>query len=799
MIAPRWRKVLRDLWLNRVRTILIVLTIAVGAFAVGTIGASKVALEQQLPQRYQEIDPAHIVFTTSLFDADLVHSIESIPGVAAAEARRSLAVRMLEDPARDTWRDLAIFGVVDFADMRVYKLWHESGQWPPERGTLLMERGSLSYLNLREGQEITIKTPQGKQRTLRISGVAHDLYHMPAFIEGTVYGYVSADTLVWLGQDALYNELNVRVSGDVRDSTYMRAMTDKITRHLEGEDLAVFVTFRPQAGSYPMDYIVNTVLLLLTLLGSLILLLGGFLVINTISALIAQQARQIGVLKAIGGRSRQVLAIYLGMVLILGLLGSLLAIPLGMLGAQALTGFMADMLNYKISPDGFPLEMILMQLAVGILVPIFAALLPILGGVRKPPAQALSEYGSNQVWSGMRVMDGLLRRLPGVTRPVLLAVRNPFRRRNRLIFSLIMLALAGGSFITVLNLRSSLQQTVEDMLNFWQYDFWVDLNRPYLNERLQKEAARIPGVAEVEGWGYEMTRRVRPDGSESNPIFFFGVPPQSRMVRPTILQGRWIEAGDRNTIIIGVGLLDVEPDLGLGKEVVFKLNGKERAFRIVGVMQMLGNQTVGYMAYTGYDTFTALANKENRADMAVVRTTATQPGENLLIGTRLEKGFEDSGIEVRSVLQMESERMEIDAAFGIVIVLLMIMVLLLSAVGGLGLMGTMSLNVIERAREIGVIRAFGGANRSVYQIVILEGVVIGIISWFFSLLVAAPLTWVFCDLIGRSFLSTPLAYRYATEGALLWLAIVVILAILSSALPAANAVRLTVREVLSYE
>lgn len=799
MIAPRWRKVLRDLWINRTRTILIILTIAVGVFAIGAIGAAKVVLERDLPQRYIEIAPAHIVFTTSLFDKEMVDSIAAMPGVAAAEGRRNLSVRMLEDPASNTWRDLSIFGIADYEEMHVYKLWHENGQWPPERGALLIERGSMSYLDLHEGQEVIVKTPQGRQRALRITGVAHDLYHMPAFIEGTVYAYVTDDTLDWLGQEAGYNELYVRLEGDIHDKAYMQHMTEEITDHLEGANQIVFFTFRPEADSYPLGYIANTVLLLLTMLGGLILLLGAFLIINTISALLAQQSRQIGVIKALGGRNDQVAGIYLGMVFIIGLLGTLLAAPFSFLGGRGLVQFMGETLNYDVQLDAFPPVIIILQLAIGMLMPILVALIPILSSVRKPPAEVLNEYGKNQVWSGMRWVDSFLHRLRSLTRPVLLAIRNPFRRGSRLVFSLIMLALAGGSFITVINLRSSLLLTVDNMMSFWQYDFWVDLNRPYLVERLQQEAARVPGIAQVEGWGFEITRRIRPDGSESNPIYLFGVPPQSNLVMPTIIQGRWLEPGDSNALVIGVGLLDVEPDLGLGQEIILKVNGDEQPFRIIGIMEMLGNQTVGYMAYASYSYYTELAHKTNRADMAVVRTLAATPTAKRAAGAALEKEFDRVGLDVQSVLQMEDERMEINSAFNIIIVLLMIMVLMLSFVGGLGLMGTMSLNVIERAREIGVIRAYGGSNNAVFRIVILEGVVIGVISWLFSLILAAPMTWVFCDLIGYSFLSMSLAYHFSPGGAILWLSLVIVLATLSSALPAWNAVRLTVREVLSYE
>lgn len=799
MIAPRWRKVLRDLWVNRARTLLIVLTIAAGVFAIGAIGAAQWTLQRQLPAQYREINPADIIFTTSEFDADLANSVESISGVSQAEARRNLYVRMQEDAAAGTWRDLFLFGIVDYADMRIDKIWPVSGAWPPPKGTLLMERGSMSYLNLKEGQQITIKTPQGKQRTLTISGAAHDLYHMPAFIEGTVYGFISDDTLRWLGQDVAYNELYVKLEGNVRDAAYMQRMKEKITDHMEGTGLVVYVAETPNPDGYPMDYIANTVLLLLVLLGGVILLLGAFLVINTISALVVQQARQIAVIKAVGGRTRQVLGIYLVMVFILGVLSALIAIPFSVLAARALVEFIGSILNFNARLETFPQEIILLQLAVGILVPLAAALIPIWGSARRPPALALSEYGRERVWSGVRAVDHALRALPGLTRLERLAARNPFLNRRRLVFSLMMLSLAGGSFISVINLQTSLQQTVDDMLSFWQYDFWVQLNRPYLSERLEREAMRIPGVSGVEGWGFEVTRRVRLDGSESNPIYFYGIPAESDMVKPIILQGRWLVKEDRNALVIGMGLLNAEPDLGIGKEMVLKVDGEEETFHIVGVMEMIGNQTVGYLCYTTIETYNRMSSQANRADLGVVLTSGTTPQERESIGAAVENGLEDSGLEVVSIMHMDDERMEVNSAFGILISLLLIMVLLLALVGGLGLMGTMSLNVIERSREIGVIRAFGGSNRSVFRVVVLEGIVIGMISWVLSLLLALPLTRLFCDLVGHSFLSMALTFRYSIAGALLWLGLVTALAAISSALPAANAVRLTVREVLSYE
>lgn len=799
MIPTPWRKVLRDIWANRARTALIVLTIAAGVFAIGTIGATALTIQRQVPAQYQAIHPAHFLFTTSLFDIEMVDTITSIEGVADAEARRNLSVRLLIDPASDTWKDLFLFGIADFEDQRVDKIWPVSGAWPPPKGTLLMERGSMEYLSLRQGQEITVKIAQGKRHTLTISGVAHDLYHMPAFIEGYVYGYVTSDTLLLLHEPELYDELYVRLDGDVYDQAYMRAMKDEITDHLERLGVVIFSTEQPKPDGYPMDYITNTVVLLLILLGALILLLGVLLVINTISALVAQQARQIAVIKAVGGSTRQVLGIYLGMVVILGLLSTLVAIPFSRLAARELVAFINGMLNYNARLERFPPEIIALQVGLAVLLPVIAALLPVWGSARQSPAPALSEYGHGRVWSGVRALDRVLQVFRRITRLELLALRNPFRNRSRLLFSLIMLSLAGGSFITVINLQTSLRQTVDSMLSLWQYDFWVLLDKSYLVERLGRYAVTIPGVSAVEGWGIEMTRRVRPDGSESNPIFFFAAPPESSMLSPKILQGRWLQSDDENALVIGIGLLAEEPDLGIGREVIFKVNGKEQRFHIVGICEMLGNQTVGYITYTSLDTYNRMMHQKKRANMIVVKTTGATPEERLALGSAVEKALKNAGIEVATVQQMDDERLEIDSAFGILIVLLLIMVMLLSLVGGLGLMGTMSLNVLERSREIGVIRAFGGSNGSVMKMVLLEGVAIGMMSWLFALLLAIPLTWLFCSLIGHSFLSMALWFQYSASGAFLWLGLVIVLSAFSSILPAVNAVRLTVREVLSYE
>ncbi|KAA0252613.1 MAG: FtsX-like permease family protein [Chloroflexi bacterium] len=129
----------------------------------------------------------------------------------------------------------------------------------------------------------------------------------------------------------------------------------------------------------------------------------------------------------------------------------------------------------------------------------------------------------------------------------------------------------------------------------------------------------------------------------------------------------------------------------------------------------------------------------------------------------------------------------------------MTMAVLLALVGGLGLMGTMSINVLERTREIGVLRAIGASNRSVALVFIREGVVIGLMSWAMGAVFAIPMTQGLNQALGQAVMGTALTYTYSMPGFWMWLGIVIFLSMLASFIPARNASRLTVREVLAYE
>lgn len=803
LLKPRWRKVVRDLWLNKIRTMLVVLSIAVGVFAIGTVSSSYIILTKDLSDTYMATNPAHAtILSFQSFGDDVVKAVENLREVQEAEGRRRVTVRAKTGP--DEWRIIWLVAISDFDDIQIDKFNPERGAWPPPDNTLLIERSALSLLKADLGDELIIKTPDGKERPMPIAGIAHDLNAQMYTFDGVASGYVTADTLDWLGQDRDFNELRIRVAEQTDNKAHIQAVANRARDKIEAAGNTVWFTFVPEPGKHLfLNPIIQAISFIMGAMGLMSLLLSGFLVINTISALLTQQTRQIGMMKAVGAKSRQVISMYLVTVVIFGALSLLIAIPLGVAGAHLFSKFIASFLNFDVTNFRLPISVLLAEVVVGLLIPLIAAIFPIISGTRITVREAVGSYGLGKGRFGTSLIDrlllfiqrsALLRRR--ISRPLLLSVRNTFRRKTRLAFTLITLILGGAIFITVFSVRDSMLGTLRDWLAYYQYDVAIQFERDYRIERLIRESLQIPGVVDAETWGFYNTRRERPDGSNSDNIILFAPPANTKLVKPSIVEGRWLLPDDQNAVVVNSIVLRDEPDLKLGSDMVLKIEGREQSFRIVGIAT--GGMPMAQI-FTNYPYFSEVAHDVGRAQWVFVTTEEHGLDFQSQVARAMEERFEYIGFDVGATAKVEEEMGEVEAMFEVIVVLLLLMSFLLAVIGGLGLMGTMSINVLERTREIGVMRAIGASNRSVRRIFIVEGVIIGVLSWLAGALLAIPLSKTISDVIGEQFLNTPLNHTFSVRGAILWLAVVIILAAVASFLPAWNASRLTVREVLAYE
>jgi putative ABC transport system permease protein len=203
-----------------------------------------------------------------------------------------------------------------------------------------------------------------------------------------------------------------------------------------------------------------------------------------------------------------------------------------------------------------------------------------------------------------------------------------------------------------------------------------------------------------------------------------------------------------------------------------------------------------------YTTFSKVTGQQNPVTEVRVRTdtsTLAAPTGQDDIAETLEDRFENAGFSSSTARTQYATFDQFSNAFDIILIVLMVMAAILAVVGGLSLTGTMGMNVFERTREIGVLRAVGASTGSVRQVVVVEGVVVGLISWVLAAAISGPMGVVLAGAVVRIVMDSDLVYQYSFGSLGVWLLIVIVIGVLSSLAPARNAAVLTVREVLDYE
>lgn len=574
-----------------------------------------------------------------------------------------------------------------------------------------------------------------------------------------------------------------------------KAVAAEVKDRLEKAGSPVAFTQVPTPGEHPAQDFLNAIFLILGAIGGLSLGVSGFLVVNTISAIIGQQTRQIGIMKAVGARDRQIAEVYLGIVLGYAAISLLVALPGGALGAWVLTRFTANLLNFQATEFFVAPSVIGTEVAIGLLVPLIAAAWPVVRGVRVTVREAISTSGIADSFGKSR-LDRLLQEIRGPSRPTLLSIRNTFRRKARLALTMLALMLGGAVFMSVFTLRASLMATLDDTLRYFNYDAQVQLTVPARTPILVRTAESIPGVVAAEPWTFASAQRVRADDTTSGNLIVFGLPDGATTVRPVVEEGRFLLPGDGNALVVTRNLLDDETDLHVGDKVKLTSKGRDVTFTLVGIVQSPTQRPFLYAPSAALDTLTRDAGK---AQMLMVVTDKHDAATQRATADAVRDTLDRAGMEVTLVQTLSEIRATVDALYTTMLVFVSVMSLLLGVVGGLGLAGTMTMNVVERSREIGVMRAIGARDSAVLMVFLTEGLLIGFLAWLAGVIASLPISKILSDVLGNQFVKRPLTYTPAMDGIVIWFVVVAILAIVASFLPAWRATRMVVREVLAYE
>jgi putative ABC transport system permease protein len=793
MRSPRLRKIIRDLWQHKGRSLLVILAIAIGIFGVSAILTANVILTREIDRNYLDTNPASVIFYGENFDETLVTEINSWPEVATVELRSRITGRYQAAP--DQWLLIYLFVIDDFDNLRVNTFYPEAGGWTPAPDEILLERSALELFEGEIGETAVFKTPNGSPQALTISGTVHDPGQAPAWMEGFGYGYITREGVAQLGEVPIFNQVRIVADNNIDDREAMRQLANTWQDRLDDLNVTVSRTEVPVPGKHPHTTQMQTILYLLQSFGMLALILSGVLVATLISALMGQQIRQIGVMKAFGARRRQIIGVYLGMVLILGSLALFIGMPLGMAGGRSYAGFAATMLNFEIASYEVGYWVYLVQICAALLIPALAAAVPVYRGSRITVREATSDYGVNEQAFGTRSIDALLGRVQGGGRGLLLALRNPFRRQGRLVLTVLALAAGGAVFMMALNVGASWQNTTDRDFASRDYGASVELKRPFPTTELLPLIESVPDVTAVESWLSVKTAVNYPDGTQGLPFQLLAQPDGSEMVSFPLMEGRWLEPDDENAVVVSHILAADEPSIVVGETLHFNINGEELAWEVVGIARQLGANIV----FANASVVAEQLELEGQTNYLLVGMNAHDLAGETAVLQEIEAVLAEAEVPIITTSATTRLRQAMDDHLIIIILLLLIMAALVAAVGGLGLMSTMSLNVLERRREIGVMRAVGATSMKVLLIILGEGIVIGLLSWGLALLLSFPLTNVVANVSGQIFIQAPLFVTYSLQGMGIWLAIVVVITAVASSIPALQATDLPVNQVLAYE
>ena len=800
-LSTRWIKIFKDIWDHKSRSLLVILSIAVGVAAVGMINNAKSMIERDLYGPYLAGNPALVQIYVSPFTDNLTKAVSGMREVKTVQARRTTGATIFQPDG--VARDISLMTVADFADIQINRLPVEAGTGVPGVREILLERQSAVGLGVTVGDKVTLEIDNQRRYELTVVGILHDIYIRPFTLGKQAAGYVTMSTLEWLGLRSYYNRLDIVTTENPYSREHVLAVAalarDRVIQPA-GYTVARIVIpgYSSDPGQHWAQNQINGLLLVLQVMGILAIFLSGGLVVNTISAILSQQIKQIGIMRSVGAVRRQLIGMYVLNVTILSIVGLLIGLPFGLLGAIGLAKLAASFLNFSISAYDLPSHVALLQMAVGVIMPIGVALYPILSGTRISVYDAIYEYGlSKEDRKGL--IDRLLIKIRRASPPVMLSLRNTFRNKARLAFTVVTLTLAGAMFIAAFSTRASLTAQINEVGRYVAFD--AALGVPYGTSRfaVEREALRIPGVTVAEGWASSSGIVMHADGTEGDEIEIAGVPVDIKTIEPNLQSGRWLQAGDTRQVVVNDDFLEREKQVKVGSEITLKVGATERTFEVVGI---LSKHLSGARVYTNFDTFAKLTGRQNQADSIRIRASATQSGSAAVqdaLAAQLEQRFKDAGLSTSSSQTRHTSYEMFTSAFDIILLVLVIMAGLLATVGGLSLTGTMGMNVLERTREIGVLRAVGAANSAVRQVVVVEGVVVGLMSWLVAAALSVPVSRVLATAVVESVLKASVNFQYSAVGLIIWLAVIVGIGIVSSLGPARNAVRLSVREVLDYE
>jgi putative ABC transport system permease protein len=796
-----WKKVWSDLWDNKIRTILAILSIAVGVFAIGVTFGMSDQLLSGMDTAHQASIPAHFtIAVTQDVDETIVNRLKKIDGVDDIALGNFKGIRY-KIKLEDEWDTAWLISREDYEEQDYELLPLKEGEWP-KANRIGIERLSSQHFELELGDTVYFEI-NDRPKERKINGkLRHNFVPPPAFGGPAVFFTDAAVMELFDTAKCEYNQIIVRVTPY---SAYLaREVASEIKDRLSKERIGVAVTIYQDPHEHWGRSFMEGINLVLQVMAVVSLGASVVLIFNTLTGIITQQTNQIGILKAIGGTQARIVKIYLAAVMVYGSLSLLIALPLGAFLAFGITQYFLNLFNIDYEQFQYSSQAFGYQFFAALVVPVLAALWPVLNGTAITVREAISSYGIGGDF-GSNVLDRFIERLGHrfMSAPYAVALGNMFRRKGRLLLTQGVLVLAGTMFLAVMSLSSSINLTLDNIFDKLKFDFLVSFEDEERVDRTLALALHHPDIEYAEVWfehGASLLKegqRLKEAGLGAQLV---GIPNGSDMFRPDLLvEGRWLEPEDGPAIVIRKDTAE-DNDIKIGETVILDLGELGDAeWQVVGFYQnVLSGIGETDPIYANLEAVFRATKQYNEGTQIRVRTRYQNQSYVESVTTQLKEIYEAKSIDVSESLVIHELRSNVDSQFAIFISMLLLLAILMGLVGGIGLTGALSISVVERTREIGVMRAIGAKTFTILGMFMMEGILQGLISWVVVLPISFVLGKPMANALGAALFDANLNYQYNFTAVGIWLVIILVISTLASILPARNATVISVRDSLAY-
>ncbi len=775
--------------------------LSAGIAGVVVMLSTYTVLTREVPANYRRSHPASAELQLDrALPAEAFRVLESLPNVQAITVTARVRGRMQTGPGE--WIGILMFVQPDPATAKIGTVALQPGGRYPGKREVVFERSALALSKHSIGDWILVEREGHGVDSLRVSGVVHDPGVAPAWQEQTVYAYVSLATIQAMGGTPPLTRLSIRVRDGQTDANVIERTGLDVAKAVGRFGIVVDEIRIPPPEQHPHQAQMTAVIKMLLIFSLLALLLAAMLSSTVVSALLAQQVRSIAIMKAIGARTSQIRSGYLVFVALIGVGALAIGLPVGLIGGRALMRAIAQLLNLELTSLSLPWSLYVGTVIIAIALPVLLALAPIQAAARRSVRDALDDTGGPANGGRSLALLRLASRVRIGVAWIDLALRNVIRRRKQLFFTALLMSFAGAMFLASLDLRAAWITSVSDAASARGYQLEIGVPEGTSNAQVREVLELLPEVARVEAWrsdhaaaiesGGILITRVYPDGAHGG-IQARVAPVATQLIAHEISSGRWLVSNDSDAVVLnGLALRLAYPTAQVGDTIPITIGDTPLKLRLVGISREL--LTPG-AAYISPRTYVRVASDTGTSNAFRIGLRSPERAEEA--SGAIRAALARAGIVVTGIV---SEGRLASAQGGhvrILVVALGVIAAIMSLVGMLGLSSSLGVSVLERTKEIGVMRAVGATHGAIIRMVLAEGACIAVASWGMAVLLGVPLT----AAVGRvlaSISAQELELILSPMAVTLWFLLVVGGAVLVSVLPARRATRIHVRDALNF-